>query len=332
MTSKSSPCNGRGAVVSFFVGSRLPYSIQHLDLPGKVHQVDIDLKDGDHTIASSEFELGTFKLNGQKAILGRLRFGYSYDSKNKVVTVCGTDYASAGSMTLITRPEGTDQLAFEYSASGFAADETCAHQDWNYNTQLMPGVAKIFKDLTRQANESFIEALIKTQKYMVRIRGNLPELPMEDYLNLCMVTNASGELLGSYDPTVEYEEGVKINPIDSFYKGTTVVGYGSYFANVIGSTWDPKIKHQAWIELWRQTVNGGQQPALCTSFNFNGFACGPVDKGGHIIPGTNASWIPDGSDVYIFPICTAHNNNDKVYMSALAYQTAVWLTGYENKH
>ncbi|KAJ6258037.1 hypothetical protein Dda_6949 [Drechslerella dactyloides] len=328
MRPKSSPCSGGGTIISFSVGNRLPYSVPLLDLPGKVHQVDIDLRDGDHTIASPEFELGTFKLNGQKTIMGRLRFGYSYDSKNQVITVCGTNYASAGSMTLITRPKGTDQLAFEYSASGFAADEAAPHQDWNYNTQLMPGVAKFFREIARQANDAFIAALVEAQIYMVRVRSNLSDLQIDDYLNLCVVTSADGQFLGPYDPTAEYEEGVKINPLDSVYYGTTVVPAGTFFANVIGSDGDPKVRGLSWIELWRQMVNGGQQPVACTSYNFNGFACGPVDRGGHIIPGTVARPIPNGSDVYIFPICAAHNNNDNVYMSAITYQTAVWLKNY----
>ncbi|KAJ6258015.1 hypothetical protein Dda_6927 [Drechslerella dactyloides] len=303
MKPKSSPCNGGGTIISFSVGNRLPYSVPLLDLPGKVHQVDVDLRDGDHTIASPEFELGTFKLNGLKTIMGRLRFGYSYDSKNQVITVCGTDYASA-------------------------ADEAAPHQDWNYNTQLMPGVAKIFREIARQANDAFIAALVEAQIYMVRVRSNLSDLQIDDYLNLCVVTSADGQFLGSYDPAAEYEEGVKINPLDSVYNGTTVVPAGTFFANVIGSDGDPKVRGLSWIELWRQMVNGGQQPVACTSYNFNGFACGPVDRGGHIIPGTVARPIPNGSDVYIFPICAAHNNNDNVYMSAITYQTAVWLKNY----
>jgi hypothetical protein len=105
------------------------------------------------------------------------------------------------------------------------------------------------------------------------------------------------------------------------------MNYGETFANVIGSTSDPKIAGQSWIQLWANQF--GHYPVNCTSLSYGGFPCGNTFVGGHVISGQVAHVVAAGSNsIYIYPICHAHNSNDNVYMAALQYLDGVWLKNY----
>ena len=151
---------------------------------------------------------------GGHSLVGRLSFRYSYDAKRGTVTVCGTDYPSADGMTLITMPQGTDKDCFEHAAfTGFLVDEIYRNGSWNYHSRLMPGAAKIFKDIARGANNAMIAALKAESKLPVQVREMLPELPIDQYLNLCAVLR-DGKLLKMYDQTHDYEKNDTIIGIE----------------------------------------------------------------------------------------------------------------------
>ncbi|KAK6345260.1 hypothetical protein TWF718_007185 [Orbilia javanica] len=320
--------------VKFQFGSPITYQVPTLDFHGHVHEVEVNFKEGiNNSFTSPEFEFGTVHVDGRRRILGALTFRYSYDAKKKVVKICGTDFPSSDGMAFITRPEGTEQYAYEHAANaGFTADEVQHNPDWNYNSPLMPGVAKIFKDIARHANEALIAALIATNTVAVQTRDALPEgLPLEHYLKLSTVHSSDGKLIGSYDPAHKYDEGVQIKQLGSTYGGKYNYPVNAAFANVIGSTPDPKVNGLSWIALW-SAVYKTPNPVGCTSYNFpTSVSCGDSLLGGHVIAGQVASEVASGSnDVYIIPICSAHNNNDNVYMKAITRQNAVWLTNYMN--
>ena len=171
-----------------------------------------------------------------------------------------------------------------------------------------------------------IEALKRVPGLIVRVRQHPPELSADDYLNLLTVYRR-GEFLGLYDQGREYGPDDVVATIESVFGGEVTFKVNEAFANVIGSTHDPKIAGQAWLNLW---VNQFEvYPTICTSFQFQGFPCGSVLLGGHVVIGKVAQNVPAGSNsVYIFPICKSHNNNDNVYMEALQYQSGVWLKNY----
>ena len=258
--------------------------------------------------------------------MGRLTFHYSYDSEKETVTICGTDYASSNGMTLITTPHDMDEVCFEHAAeAGFVADEIC-NGAWNYRNQIMPGAANIFKDIARGANKALIAALEAQPRLIVRVRQPVPELPMEDYLNLCFVYR-DGKFLETYDPARQYEPPDFKTTVDSVFGGTVTWALGADFANVIGSTDDPKPPgYTSWIQLWRAYFG---TPASCTSLNFQGFPCTNTIFGGHIIAGQTATRVSAGSnDVYIFPICKRHNDDDSVYMETVTNRNGIWLKNY----
>lgn len=312
--------------VKFSVGSPLAYSVRSLKLPGLVHQVQADFQDGDHTFTSSKFKLGTIHSLGGRSLIGQLSFHYSYDSKNQVITISGTDFPSADGMTLITMPEGSEHACFEHAApAGFDADEVYQNSTWNYHSQLMPGAAQVINSIARAASDALINALKLINGLTVQVRTPVPQLPMNDYLSLCVVYR-NGEFLEVYDHNRDYETVDEVKPIDSVWGGTVTMSSGENFANVIGSSPDPKIGGLTWIKLWSNQFG---TPTVCTSLNYKGFPCGSTLVGGHVITGQTAKVVAKGSNsVYIYPICKTHNNNDKVYMAALTNLNGVWLKNY----
>ncbi|KAF3186624.1 hypothetical protein TWF225_004672 [Orbilia oligospora] len=320
--------------VKLSVGSPVPYQVPTLNLHGHVYEIEVSFKEGiNNSFTSPELEFGDIHIGGRRKLLGALTFRYSYDVKRNIVRICGTDFPSADGMAFITRPEGTEQYAYEHAANaGFAADEVHHNRDWNYNSPLMPGAAKIFKDIARSANEALIAALAATNNVGIQIRETLPAgLPLEHYLKLSTVHHPDGRLIGAFDPAHNYGEGVQIKKLDSYYGGKWNVPVNGPFANVIGSTPDPTHSAPSWIALWI-AVYGGVTPVGCTSLNFpSTVKCGPVLIGGHVIDGEVPAAVASGSnDVMILPICHAHNNNNKVYMEAITRQNAIWLSNYMN--
>ncbi|RVD82545.1 uncharacterized protein DFL_006967 [Arthrobotrys flagrans] len=240
----------------------------------------------------------------RRKVLGALTFRYSYDAKHEIVTVCGTDFPSADGMALVTRPEGTEQFAYEHAAdAGFAPDEVHHNRNWNYNSPLMPGAAK-----------------------------TLPAgFPLEHYMKLSTVHHPDGKLLGNFDPAHKYDEGVQIRELGSYYDGRWNSPVNWQFANVIGSTPDPNHEADSWIALWKAAYNN-VDPVGCTSLDFpSTVTCGNSIVGGHVIAGQVPGEIdPRSNSVLIFPICRTHNGNNMVYMEAIIRQNAIYLSNYMN--
>ena len=313
--------------VSFSISS-LAYRVSALELPGQSHHIQVDFEDGEHVFTSPDFNLGTINTLGGHILVGRFSFRYSYDSTDGVITVCGTDYPSAHGMTLITMPEGTDQACLEHAAqSGFMADEAYGKAMWNYNTQLMPGAAQVFKGIARDANDTLIRALVAHPHLVVQVRETLSRLPLKDYLDLCVVYR-DGTFLAIYDPNRQYTSSDQVRPFESVFGGIVTMNKDTKFANVIGSTNDPKINKLAWIRLWELYM--GFYPGACTSLYYKGFDCGDDLKGGHVIFGKTAERVAKGTSqkVFIMPICGKHNSTDSVYMAALTYTQGIWLDNY----
>ncbi|PMD35114.1 hypothetical protein L207DRAFT_517210 [Hyaloscypha variabilis F] len=190
----------------------------------------------------------------------------------------------------------------------------------------MPGAAVVMKGIVRGASDALIAALVAEPQLTVVVRTTLTgELPMEHYLQLCRVFR-KGEFLEIYDQTRQYEVGDEVHTPDSAWDGVVYMSFGERIANVIGSTGDPTIGGMWWIRLWAGEVSGFY-PSVCTSQNY-GVTCDTNLVGGHVIEGTIAMSMPPGSKVYIFPICSTHNNKDYVNMAAVTYLEGCALKNY----
>lgn len=189
-------------------------------------------------------------------------------------------------------------------------------------TNISEVVDDINKLIIQAATESGITALLRT---------NPPNIPPEDSENFYLVYTNDG-FLECYNPEKKYDDSHIILPCTSTWGGIVYFQNGECFANVIGSTGDPKVG-SSWLTLWEENCNGGRQATTCTSLNFP-LVCNVPDRsyivGGHVISGQRASYVARGSSVYIMPICKTHNSNDNVYMQALQYTVGVWLINYHN--
>ena len=122
---------------------------------------------------------------------------------------------------------------------------------------------------------------------------------------------------------------IQIGDVRSTYGGTYTFASTADFANVIGSSSDPKVDGLAWINLWKRTYPG-VSVTECSSLDFpTGFQCTTNFVGGHVILGQTASMVAQGSNsVYIIPICQKHNKNNGVYMMPITEGRAVRLNNY----
>jgi hypothetical protein len=318
--------------VNFSFGPYFSYQNEFAELGGGSSDVTVALEDGTHTFTSGDVVIGDFPAFEYRRLMGHITFQYSYDEAGQTVTVSGTDYASADAMCLVTFPEGTAEYCRQWAAvgAGFPADDLMANPHWNYCTPCMPGMEEVLREMARAANDALIAALRNVPGLIVRIREDLPELSPEVYRQLLTVYR-NGTFRGLYGQVGDLIAEDDVLSIESIYGGTADLGYNRDFANVIGSTRDPRPRGSSWLNLWTVTAGGGIPPRVCTSLDTRGFDCGSSLVGGHVILGQVAEEVPTGSNsVLILPICSGHNNraNDNLYMSTITYQTAVWLKNY----
>jgi hypothetical protein len=305
----------------------LGYQSPLVTLNKNVHTLSFTLHDGTNIAVSDRIDLGVVHGLEGRRLLGQLTFKYDYDSEKRVVTVCGTTFDSADSMCLTTVPEGTSEYCRQRAGGGgFAGDDLSANPHWNYRTSLTPGFQDVLRGVIRTVNDRLIGALEKEPRLIVQVRKHPPELSAEEHQQFLTVYR-DGKFHSFYEPGQQLGPRDMLVTVDSVWGGEVTLQYGEAFANVIGSTNDPKIGGSSWIKLWETQFN--TTAVICTSNQFNGFACGSTFVGGHVIAGTQAKTVAMGSNsVWIFPICVAHNKNDNVYMEALMYLEGIWLKNY----
>lgn len=303
------------------------YHNEFMTLANSERVLSFRLEPGTHVAKSTSVELGIVHRCEGRRLLGQFSFEYTYEPERRVITVCGTDFQSARGMCLATVPVGTIEVCRQWAGGGgFAADDLAAHPRWNYRTVASPGLHDVFQGLVRSVNDRLIEALEKQPGLTVQVRKHPPALPAELQQKF-LVVYREGQFLGFHEAGRQYGPRDEVYTVDSVFGGEVTLSYAEAFANVIGSTPDPKIAGLSWIQLWANQFN--TYPVICTSYQSNGFNCGSSLVGGHVIKGTHAMSMPKGSNaVWIMPICTAHNNNDNVYMEALKYLKGIWLHNY----
>jgi hypothetical protein len=155
-----------------------------------------------------------------------------------------------------------------------------------------------------------ISALEGLPDIVVEQRSPLPDLPPQLYFDLTSV-QSEGKAIGPYNPVATYDSRWSITGIGSQYWKTSRISYPRHFANVIGSSGDPKVKSLSWIRLWERYC-GQRRPDECSSRGYPlGFRCGRKIVGGHAVRGHQAREVKPGSwEVFIIPICHEHNMND----------------------
>ncbi|MEZ3505065.1 MAG: hypothetical protein K1W25_16725 [Lachnospiraceae bacterium] len=127
-----------------------------------------------------------------------------------------------------------------------------------------------------------------------------------------------------YEKGGEYGDDCIVVPLESTYKGNIELAPGTEFANVVGTSNDPKPGdiNTSWIAFWKCiyiATHYSYPPSWCCTdgmkynnygnnivLHVEGATYGELN-GGHIILGRIARQPYPGEIVYIVPICTGHN-------------------------
>lgn len=296
--------------------------------------VSLDLSGGPKEVQSDPISVGSFD---GVPIMAQISFQYDYNVDEDELTIHGND------------DQTEDQLritAFLQSAPGQLPDQRVELNARPNDVGINHTVTKLWADYVetnktlhqqlmdtaRRCNETLVDAAVEAGVSSVVQLGTAPIVTLENLDDFKRMYGWPVTTEASTDRSVELEEIQHL--VRSTYVGTVAWARNKNFANVIGSTDDPKVRgYPTWIGLWRDKCNDEEPPTYCTSRNYfseePGRQCSGGFVGGHVIPGTEASSMEEGDPVYIFPICGDHNAVDSSYMHVLYNQTGVKLRYWE---
>lgn len=312
------------------INLNLPISNLYTQGPLKISQqsvpVVLELTKGEHVFTGEAIEIGTYF---HYKVFAHISIPYSYDPDTQYVTIAGPDDISSKQLSIHTSLDQNESMKDVRSLNS-AGTADSAPNFWTDFMNKNPDVSQVNKMVNRQAIDTLVQQLLDAGVQGVIQTGAAPIVSPDNYQDfkaMFMPEKADVDIPQLSD-ILEVQ-----TVVFSTYWGTITWTLNYAFANVIGSTNDPKpYGYSSWIGLWADKCNGGYYPSICTSYNYsNGktpFACGSDFVGGHVIPGKTASKVATGGTVYIFPICKAHNNNDNIYMSMRYNPTGVVLKNY----
>lgn len=311
------------------------YSVDAVRIYDSAILLQIPLNEGENHYSTIPFKVGDLKYFKDPVLQAMLTVWYKYNKATKTITLCSPDLKSKDATYLTTFPRNSEQFCKEHTYPG--DNKPCGtNPNWNYTAGVTPGLKDLFHQTVRKAQEKIIEGA-KAAGLNVIIRTPPPVLSKELNEQLAAVYH-KGVFLEMYNPQKNYADPLtEVLQLESVWYGEVFFAHGEEFANVKGSSGDPKIAGLAWLRLWESHF--GVPARKCTSHDhYSGIhtpgKCGSTLVGGHVIQGTIASHVPHGSDgVFIMPICTTHNNsaNDRYYMQALEYTKGIALEKYHQR-
>lgn len=187
------------------------------------------------------------------------------------------------------------------------------------------------------------------------VEGAKLQLTQEQEARFRVVYRKTKDEQGAYfadlwNPDTDYTDEFIIVPLRSVYDGVTgPLAIGTKFANVEGSTNDPKHKETSWIELLRKHLPKEDAASCCAEHDkiyvgnsqdesdkrTKEFRCNETLVGGHVIlQATNSSTVDEGGNVHLLPICGKHNTfyytgtGAGYYMKLARQMSAVKLKSY----
>jgi hypothetical protein len=289
--------------------------------------VELKLTEGEHTFTSSPIEIGTFF---HFKVFGHISITYSYDPHMEYITISGKKDINEKQLAIHVSLEEHPEFTTKQQLNSINSEVSTPNMLTNFirDTSM---VKQYFQTAIYQAIDSLVKHLLDTDIQGVIQTGSAPIVSIHNYQDYAAMFAPKKAIvkLPSLKDIIEIQKTV-----ESTYGGTITWTLNYSFANVIGSTSDPKPPgYNSWIQLWADACNGGHDTTHCSSYNYadgqSGFTCNTDNfVGGHVIPGQSAKKMPKGSTVYIFPICKRHNGKDNIYMSSRYNPEGVVLHNY----
>lgn len=300
--------------------------------PLKINQhevpVEIRLTKGNHTFTSEPIEIGNFF---HYKIFAYISIPYSYDPNMKYITIAGPEDTSVMQLSIHTSPDKIPELSDTHRLN--SKEFTFPTNIWSDFINRSTDLRQVGKTTIRLAIETLVNELLNAGVQGVIQTGDAPIVTPDNYQAYkdMFLPQKADVQKPSLEDILQLQAAIK-----STYYGTITWNSMYSFANIIGSTHDPKPSgYSSWLTLWKDTCNNGNYPTRCSSYNYSngapGFSCGSDFVGGHVIPGTKANSVTIGGTAYIFPICKGHNNNDNIYMSCRYNPKGVVIKNYNQK-
>ncbi|MFN8243269.1 MAG: hypothetical protein U0X40_04360 [Ferruginibacter sp.] len=320
MTEKNSP-----VVISVQVPLAPSFVSSYCTIRDTSTRIDIPLIDGTHTITTIPVPIGQYRNAPDLVIEAKICFWYEYDAAASTLTLCGNDLVAEQAMSLISGIKGSAEYCRQYTAPQSQRTGT-QNPAWNYFIPSTPELESLLRQSLREANTLIIEEA-KKKDINVIVLTPPPSLEKDLFEKLHIVYQ-NGQFLELFNPSKTYGPEHTVVNILSVWGGEIYLHKYENFANVIGSTGDKKIAGLSWLQLWQNQFG---QAHTCASLDYLNFPCYGGLVGGHVILGKQARWVPYGANyVFIIPICTAHNNDDNVYMAAVQIGKGIALKNYHN--
>ncbi len=269
-------------------------------------EIVIPLYENQLQVSTDPVVIGLSKSN--EYFEANLVIKYRYEPELNLITFYGNDLVSPDSIRLILRPvNGGEAIAIN----------SYEPQSSDLLEELRMRLRSVNDQIIKHAEDCNLNVIVRTP---------MPELASELHEDLKIV-HYKGRMLELFNSEKEYDSDHEVLHYRSTHYGTGKLAPGQKFANVLGSTADPRINSISWLMLWRNEFGPVEN---CTSHNYDGFNCTTRLVGGHCILGSTSKAVEHGSNyVFIAPICIQHNNNNNVHMMPLMNDgRVITLKGY----
>jgi hypothetical protein len=293
---------------------------------------EIPLVSGETTTTSPEEVVGVLTNFSDPNLIATLTVWSSYDPILNELTICGVDLVDSDSTYLSTYMQGGQEQTCRQHTYLSDTAPCGQNENWNYCSGITPGLMQEMQATVRSAQETIVKDAL-AQGLTVIVRTPPPSISADEAHKLLLVYE-EGFFKESFDPDKEYGPETVLQAIQSTWYGEIFLQVGENYANVIGSTSDPKISSLAWRRLWEGQFGIATE---CSSLHYPGgnYPCTkpppPANNlvGGHVILGTKAEEVQKGSNsVFIIPICAKHNADDNTYMASIVYQQGIAVHNY----
>lgn len=300
------------------------FSTDDLELEPHTVHATLSLGEGQHRYHSGMVEVGRY--HGMP-VHAALAFDYEYDADEDKVTIHGNDSRTEQQLVITTSVGAQSAMTYDHSPNPRASNLHGNHL-WHALVSGHEDLREAMRAVARDCNDTLVRTLVDGHVKAVLQRGTAPVVTPHNASDVRLMYGEEPLPKDVVPDPVELSrlQGV----VDSTYVGTVTWAAKTNFANVIGSTLDPKPSGvSSWLGLWRDKCHGGANPTKCSSYNWfskdKSWKCNDAFVGGHVILGTTAKSMAKGSTVYIFPICSVHNGSDPNYMEMLFNPTGVQL-------